>query len=185
MAKIIWGVVILATISVGIWYYRHQDYLETIAANKRQIEKDVAAAQKYDADRLQFAEFVKGASDAQLEGLYTDCERTIADLIGHHSAPVFAVYFPDYDASDLDKFADLASAMRMDMDRPSVELNDTDFHVKRLRILRTIPGIGINVVAESASDTIVGPKRWAASYECSLENLKVVSASQGKQYVFQ
>ena len=82
-----------------ILYYRHLGELELIADNKRQIERFAAETQQ----RVKFAEFVKGASDRQLESLYTDCEREISDLIEKSSKPaaklrdlLLSVSFPSH-----------------------------------------------------------------------------------------
>jgi hypothetical protein len=130
---------------------------------KRKDEKRAAIAQ---------------ASDDSLKSLIRDCRQKISNTIAATgSKPSFAVYFPDYDVADLRNLAAMGSAMNLSTGRPSTVLNKDDHESTQIAMLRQFP-TEISVVAESASDTFSGVKRWAAVYTCSLDGLSIFSVSR-------
>jgi hypothetical protein len=126
---------------------------------------------------------IDGASDERLISLLSQCQSKISDEIASKSKPVFAIYFPNYTAFELDDLASRAIAMRSTMGRPSLILEDADFVAEKIQWLRRFPS-SISVTVESASDGFSGVKRWAAEYVCTLDGLTIKSVNRGRLYFF-
>jgi hypothetical protein len=150
-----------------------------IAEKQRKADREYALIQK----RWEQATLIADASDEKLRSLYNECERKISEAISKERKPAFAVYFPNYDVADLDRLSTIATAMNISSGRPSLVLENESFESKRIERLRKFHSMSI--VAESASDSFSGPKKWAAEYECDLDGLSIKSVRQvGRRFFF-
>jgi hypothetical protein len=180
----------VVVVFVGILAWQIPQYLETQRKARELLQeqqKQAEAAEAAEAIRKAAEEkkrkdekraAIAQASDQSLRSLIRDCRQKISDKIAATgSKPSFAVYFPEYDADDLKNLSAMGSAMNMSTGRPSVILNRDDHESRQIATLRRFPN-EISVVAESASDTFSGVKRWAAVYTCSLDGLSITSVNR-------
>ncbi|WP_369720157.1 hypothetical protein AB8Z38_23515 [Bradyrhizobium sp. LLZ17] len=189
---------IFAVVSfVGFLVWQIPQYLETQRRERELLleqQKQAEAAKTAEAARKALEEkkqrdegraAVSQASDERLKSLVRDCRQKIGEKIATTgSKPSFAVYFPDYDADDLRNLTAMDSAMNASTGRPSVILNKDDHETRQIAALRRYP-VEISIVAESASDTFSGVKRWAAEYRCTLDGLSVKTVTrEGPLYFF-
>ncbi|MDP2354830.1 MAG: hypothetical protein Q8M31_02060 [Beijerinckiaceae bacterium] len=150
---------------------------------KRQDEEATRQA-KYEnerrAERSRQAELIEGATDHSLASLVNECRGSIEKTIRQSST--FSVYFPKYAPHQLEELGNAAIVFRTKMGLPSTLMTDGDPDDRAISQLRKIPGLPIKLVVESASDSFSGIKRWAASFECSVKDLKVETVRPGKLY---
>jgi hypothetical protein len=180
MSKVWLSGIVIALLAIFAWpvpQYREASRKEYAARqeveDRQRIDRAVEEARKgAEAARLRRTA-VLSASDESLRSLYKECRRKVSEQIATGSKPTFAVYFPDYDADDLAKL----SAMGSSTGRPSVILNKNDYQAREIAALRSNPS-EISVVAESASDSFSGVKRWAAEYRCGLDGLSITTVSR-------
>ncbi len=173
--------VAVAVIGIGGWAITQnqemmkQEETRRVAQEQEQKKKDadaIAVAAKTAQTAKANRAAVVSASDEALTALIRDCQRRVEQQITSKANPAFAVYFPSYNANDLEKLSSLGSAMGAATGRPSVSLNRDDFAGEQISAIRRFPA-EISIVAESASDSFSGVKRWAAEYRCYLEGLSI------------
>lgn len=183
MPKIWLGAIVVAAIVAAFYLWptsqrreqARQDALQKeIAENQRKVEQAEAENRAVAIKRKEQASAIANASDEKLKLLYRECEKRVSDTINAASKPAFAVYFPSYTASELRDLATMATAMKTSTGRPSAILGQDDFKARRIEWLRQFPN-SISLVAESASDSFSGVKKWAAEYECDLDGLSIKS----------
>lgn len=184
--------VAVAVAGVGLWAMtQHREMVRQEEARRiaqKQEQEQEQEQKRKDSDALaaaaKAAETAKAnraaivtASDDALKALVKDCQRKVEQQITSKANPAFAVYFPSYSANDLERLSSLGFAMNSATGRPSVSLNRDNFEEEQISVVRQIPS-EISIVAESASDSFSGVKRWAAEYRCYLEGLYIRSVER-------
>jgi hypothetical protein len=191
MKKIAWAAAIISVL-VGFFLWpvpqmreasRQEELRQQAAEIQRKVEAAEAAHKASVEMRAKQRSAIGNASDASLKSLIGDCQRKISDSITAKASPSFAVYFPDYDADDLAKLTAMGFTMNSPTGRPSVLLNRDDFEVRQIDALKRYPD-QISIVAESASDTFSGVKKWATNFDCKLDGLSIKSVNQAGAYNF-
>lgn len=143
-------------------------------SEQQRQEKIIAAiqeeAERIRVDKARKAE-IAAASEGELRSLIGDCKRQI---IAENKQSPFEVYFPDYGAADLRKFASAGAVFDMPLGRPSTVLEGFDAEAYNLKRLREEQVDEIEFVIEGAMDSFNGAKRYAGIYQCQLNGMNII-----------